>query len=164
MSNQLSTIFSSIEQSTPGIEWAAFYLSGHSDDFWGFRELDVCINGEPARRGLAKQNTSNEPAGTDLENLLNESGNQAAILDASVLDEYPLKCTENSACSGILLAVIKRSADERSITIPLNWRGFDCGDLKWEFKIPPGFRGLMIQYENVDDGSQSKRLRDGSSD
>lgn len=164
MSNELSTIFSSIEETSAGIEWAAFYLSGHSDDFWGFRELDVCINGETARRGLAKQNTSNEPTGTALENLLNENGNQSVILGAAVLYEYPLKCTENSACSGVLLAVIKRCADERSVTIPLNWRGFDCGDLKWEFKIPPGFRGLMIQYENVDDGSQSKRLREDSAD
>ena len=153
MSNQLSTIFSSIEKNTPGIEWAAFFLSGHSDDFSGFRELDVCINGETARRGAAKESNSDSPKGTDLENVLNKNGNQAAILDAIVLDEYPLKCTGNGACSGVLLAVVKRSTDERSVTIPLDWRGYDCGDLRWEFKIPANFRGFMIQYENVDDES-----------
>lgn len=73
MSNKLSDIFSSLEQIAPGIEWVAFYLSGYGDEFAGFRELDVCINGETARRGAAKESNSDSPNGTDLENVLNKN-------------------------------------------------------------------------------------------
>jgi hypothetical protein len=151
MSNSLGTILTSIEEATPGTEWAAFYLSGGSDSFWGFRELDVCVNGEIGRRGTAKDSESDGPTGTDLENIVNASENQTAILDTIVPEGQALKCVDQGACGGILLAVTRRNSTERKIAIPLNWRGYDCGDHKWEFSVPANFRGLMIQYENIDD-------------
>ena len=151
MSNQLSAFFSSIEQSTPGIEWATFYLSGGGDDFAGFRELSVCINGEVDRRGGAKENEYDMPTGTPLENIVNDDVNQTAILDAVVPAGQALKCVDQGACGGILLIVTKKRAEPETIIIPLDWRGYSSGDDKWTFDVPAGFRGLMTQYENDED-------------
>jgi len=151
MSNQLSTIFSSIEESTPGIEWATFYLSGGGDDFGGFRELIVCINGEADRRGGAKENDMDTPTGTALENIVNAPENLSSILGAIVPEGQELKCTDSGACGGILLVVIKKSTDSQAITIPLDWRAYSSGDTKWTFTVPANFRGMMTQYENEDD-------------
>jgi hypothetical protein len=158
MSNQLSTIFSSIEESTPGIEWAAFYLSGGGDDFGGFRELIVCINGEADRRGGAKENDMDTPTGTDLENIVNAPENQSAIIEAIVSEGQALKCIDSGACGGILLVVTKKRASSETITIPLDWRYYSSGDTKWTFTVPANFRGMMTQYENVDDSSYAPAL------
>lgn len=151
MSNQLSAIFSSLEQSTPGIEWAAFYLSGGGDDFGGFREVQVCINGEADRRGGAKENEYDTPSGTALENIVNAPENQSAILEAIVPEGQALKCVDQGACGGILLVVLKKPPEAEPITIPLDWRPYSSGDAKWIFSVPSGFRGMMTQYENVED-------------
>ena len=158
MSNQLSSIFSSIEESTPGIEWAAFYLSGGGDDFGGFRELIVCIDGEADRRGGAKENEYDTPTGTALENIVNAPENQSAILEAIVPEGQALKCTDSGACGGILLVVTKKRADSETITIPLDWRAYTSGDTKWTFTVPTNFRGMMTQYENEDERCYAPEL------
>jgi len=158
MSNQLSTIFSSIEESTPRIEWAAFYLSGGGDDFGGFREVNVCINGESDRRGGAKENEYDTPTGTALESIVNAPDNQSAILEAIVPEGEALKCTDSGACGGILLMVTKRRAAFETITIPLDWRPYSSGETKWVFDVPANFRGMMTQYENEDERCYAPKL------
>jgi len=158
MSNELSAIFSSIEASAPGIEWAAFYLSGGSDDFSGFRELTVCIDGEAERRGGAKDNVYDVPVGTALEEIVNSHENQQAILDAIIPAGQSLNCAGPGACGGIFLIITKKHVQPETVTISLDWRNYAHSDVKWTFRVPAGFRGMMTQYENIEDESRESRI------
>ncbi len=159
MSNPLSRILSSIESSTQGVEWAAFFLSGGSDDFAGFRELNVCIDGNSARRGGAKENHWDIPSGTILENIVNDEENRSEILRAIIPSGQALKCVDRGGCEGVLLVITKRRADAETITIPLDWRPNASMDTRWVFDVPAGFRGLLIQYENFEECELSARIR-----
>lgn len=158
MSNKLTDIFSSMEQSTPGIEWASFYLSGYGDEFAGFRELETCIDGEVARHGAAEDNEQIFPCGTDLENIVNSPENQPIILDAIVPAGHALKCVGQGSCSGLLLIVIKKRSDADCITVPGDelLKGLYARVSQWSFDVPAGFRGLMIRYENLEDSRKAE--------
>jgi hypothetical protein len=158
MSNKLSDIFSSLERSTPGLEWAAFYLSGYGDEFGGFREIETCIDGEAARRGAAQDNEQLYPCGTELENIVNSPENQPVILDAIVSAGHALKCVGQGSCSGLLLVVVKKRPDADCITVPGDelLKGLYARVSQWSFDVPAGFRGLMIRYENLEDSREAE--------
>jgi len=134
MKNHLSEIFSSLEEIEPGIEWAAFELSGGADEFQGFGELDVCVNG-----------TTSQSKSGKLAALLNNDDNTSAILDAIIPENSELLFVSPASSVGLLLVVIKRSSTERLITIPSHPSCF----AESVFRVPPGFRGLMIDYDNM---------------
>lgn len=136
MKNHLSEIFSSLEAIEPGIEWAAFAFSGGADEFQGFGELDFCVNGKTSQSKSGK-----------LAALLNDDDNTSAILDAVVPESPGLFCVSPGSSAGFLLVVIKRSSTERLITIPSHPSCF----AESVFRVPPGFRGLMIDYENMEE-------------
>jgi hypothetical protein len=145
----LGDIFSKIEEVTPGIEWAAFFFCGAGDSLGGFRELETCINGDVARRGGAKENAYDFPCGTALENILNSPANQAAILEAVVPQDLPLRCVDQGSCEGVLLLVCRRPATLTEVAIPLDWRPSE-DETNWIFDVPAGFRGIMVNYESTD--------------
>ena len=152
-SKSIKSLIDALSEAQPDCRWASFYLSGGGDDFDGFQELDICLDGKIVRRPSKEElDNSHGPTGTDLDNIVNESDNQGLILERVLPKGEGLNCADTGWCRGCLLVVLKDSDKEESVSIAKedSWGGYS-----WKFLIQPGFRGLMIDYYNYDEASAS---------
>ena len=151
--NAMKILIESLSEAQPICRWASFYLSGGGDDFDGFQELDICLDGKIIRRA-SKEDLDNThgPTGTDLDKIVNDSDHQALILEKVLPKGEGLNCADTGWCRGCLLIVLKESESEESVTIAKedSWGGYS-----WNFQIQPGFRGLMIDFFNYDEANAS---------